>query len=116
LWYYRLPNDGSPPTWEHFVLIIVARFGPQITLGGGSSATKIPGGGNNLAVGNDALFMGNDSVHKQPRVSPHIPAQEKGHSSNGSATLDTCVDVILVTDSGGNNLTGPGIGANRCGT
>jgi hypothetical protein len=32
LWYHRLP--GGPPTWEHFVLLIVACFMLQITLGG----------------------------------------------------------------------------------
>jgi hypothetical protein len=36
LWYHRLP--GGPSTWEQFVLLIIARFRPQITLRGGSSA------------------------------------------------------------------------------
>jgi hypothetical protein len=28
VWFHQLPDDGRPPTWEHFVLLIAARFGP----------------------------------------------------------------------------------------
>jgi hypothetical protein len=45
VWYHRLPGNGRPPTWEHFVLLIAAPFGPQITHGGGSGAGDIQGGG-----------------------------------------------------------------------
>jgi hypothetical protein len=41
LWYHRFSSDGRPPTWEHFVLLIATRFGPQITLGGSSDAGDI---------------------------------------------------------------------------
>jgi hypothetical protein len=56
LWYHRLL--GSPPTWEHFVLLIAARFGLRIKLGGGSSSADIPGSDDNLATGSDALVIG----------------------------------------------------------
>jgi hypothetical protein len=46
VWYHRLPGDGRLPTWEHFVLLIAAPLGPQITHGGGSGAGDIQGGGN----------------------------------------------------------------------
>jgi hypothetical protein len=103
------------------VLLIATRFRPRVTLGGCSSVGDIQGG--------NALFMDDDSRHDQPRVSPqdlddseiddrrrNVPTQEDGHSSDGSVALDTCSDVVLVTDGSGGVLTGTCIDANRRGT
>jgi hypothetical protein len=123
--YSMMLNCGTmtpgPPTWEHFVLLIATRFRPRVTLGGGSSVGDIQGG--------NALFMDDDSGHDQPRVGPqdldnseidnrgrNVPTQEDGHSSDGSVVLDTCGDVVLMTDDNDGVLTGICIDANRHGT
>jgi hypothetical protein len=56
LWYYRLPNNGSPPTWDRFVKLVINQFtlpftvtpSSKPTLGDGTTAPE--GAGNNTIL------------------------------------------------------------------
>jgi hypothetical protein len=107
---------NGPPTWEQLVLLIAACFGPQIMLGGGSSADDMKGDSNNLVTDGGTLFMGNNNGREEPRVGPHdldvsdardievgdgwhnSPTQEGGYGSDGSAVL-AGTNVILPAEA-----------------
>jgi hypothetical protein len=99
LWYHRLPNNL--PTWEHFLLLIAARFEPQITLGNGSSAGDIQGGDDNLVASSGALFMGIDSGREEPRVGPHdLDACDTEVGDGGRNFLQTDGEGLAGTGTG----------------
>jgi hypothetical protein len=55
-------GDGRPPTWEHFVILNTARFGPQIMLGSGGGTGDIHRGTGNIHRGDDDnLVVGSSS-------------------------------------------------------
>jgi hypothetical protein len=71
LWYYRLPNDDGPPTWDQFVKLVINQFTPpfivtpssKTTLG--DDTTSLEGAGNStiLAVrGDGALHVKGSSI------------------------------------------------------
>jgi hypothetical protein len=44
LWYYRLPDNRGPPTWNQFVKLVVALFGVNVLDECGGSALPIGAG------------------------------------------------------------------------
>jgi hypothetical protein len=71
LWYYRLPNDDGPPTWDRFVKLVINQFtlpfivtpSSKTTLG--DDTTSLEGAGNStiLAVrGDGALHVKGSSI------------------------------------------------------
>jgi hypothetical protein len=69
LWYYRLPNDGSPPSWDQFVKLIVTRFVSPLTdkpismtaLISDLTALEGVSGSDVVAIGDDTLHADGDS-------------------------------------------------------
>jgi hypothetical protein len=71
LWYYRLPKDDGPPTWDQFVKLVINQFTPpfivtpssKTTLG--DDTTSLEGAGNSTilaARGDGALHVKGGSI------------------------------------------------------
>jgi hypothetical protein len=97
LWYYRLPDNGGPPTWEQFVLLVAAGFGPQFTgkplnmpaLGGEAVAQE---GMDDSSVLFKAASKGDNAMHVDGSSSKH------GASNDGILPVGAGDDVMPVDD------------------
>jgi hypothetical protein len=92
LWYYRLPNDGSLPTWDRFVKLVINQFTLSFTVTPRSKPTQ---GGDMAApkgAGNKTILAARGEVVMSTVVHSGVLMRAGGLSTGGTGLSPGVLD------------------------